>query len=67
MGILKNCTLFDGVNEETPGGMSVVIEGDRIREVSESPVTLSGAHEIDCGGRFLMPGLIDLHLFLCVS
>ena len=61
MKVFSNCTLFDGVNEETPGGMSVVIEGDRIREVSEGPVQLNGADVIDCDGRFLMPGLIDLH------
>ncbi|MDP6810350.1 MAG: amidohydrolase family protein [Kiritimatiellia bacterium] len=61
MKVYTNCTLFDGVNEETPGGMSVVVEGDRIREVTEGEVKLDGADVIDCGGRFLMPGLIDLH------
>ena len=27
MKVFSNCTLFDGVNEETPDGMSVVVEG----------------------------------------
>ena len=61
MKVFTNCTLFDGVSEETPGGMSVIVEGDRIREVTEGEVKLDGADVIDCGGRFLMPGLIDLH------
>ena len=59
--ILKNCTLFNGVDEETPDGMSVVVEGQQIREVASGDIRLNGALVIDCGGRFLMPGLIDLH------
>ncbi len=59
--VLKNCTLFNGVDEETPDGISVVVEGDRIREVSLGEVNFNDAVVIDCGGRFLMPGLIDLH------
>ena len=58
--LLTNCTLFDGVREETPGGMHVVLEGDRIREVTDQPPSLDG-RVLDCGGRFLMPGLLDLH------
>ena len=38
MKVFSNCTLFDGVNEETPDGMSVVVEGDRIREVTQGEV-----------------------------
>lgn len=60
MKVFKNCTLFDGV-DITPGGVSVVVEGDTIREVTDTPVTLAGADVIDCQGLFLMPGLIDLH------
>ena len=62
MGItlLANCTLFDGIREETPAGMHVVVEDGRIREVADKPPALD-ARVLDCGGRFLMPGLIDLH------
>ena len=59
--VLANCELFDGVNEPVGGGMHVAVEDDCIREVSDRPVALDGATVIDCGGRFLMPGLLDLH------
>ena len=63
--IFENCRLFDGVSELIPGGMRVVVEDDVIREVSDRPVGLSDLNSdirtVDCEGRFLMPGLIDLH------
>jgi 5-methylthioadenosine/S-adenosylhomocysteine deaminase len=42
-------------------GASVVIEGDRIAEISTTPVDTSGAHVIDAGGKIVMPGLVDFH------
>lgn len=61
MKVFRNCRVFDGVNEVVHEGMDVVIEGDVIRELGKSPLKFKDAQEIDCGGRFLMPGLIDLH------
>jgi imidazolonepropionase-like amidohydrolase len=60
MFILENCTIFDGHSGELIESGCIVVEGNRIREVSRSPVRLEG-DRIDCGGRFLMPGLIDCH------
>ena len=54
-----NARIFDGVNEACPEGMSVLVEGDRIREVSDKAP--KAGRTIDCGGRTLMPGLIDAH------
>ena len=54
-----NARVFDGVHETCPEGMSVLIEGHTIREVSDKPLTAD--RTIDCGGRTLMPGLIDAH------
>jgi imidazolonepropionase-like amidohydrolase len=59
--VLENCTIFDGVSEEVRGGACVVTEGDTIRDVGSRPAGLANAQRLDCGGRFLMPGLIDLH------
>lgn len=59
--ILRNCTVFDGVNEALLEGASIVIEGDRIREVAEQDVKQSAAESVDMGGRFVMPGLLDVH------
>lgn len=61
MKIFKNALLFDGVNQDLVDGASVVIEGDRIREVARGDVRLKQAEVIDLRGKCLMPGLLDLH------
>lgn len=61
MKILKNCVIFDGRNEALIEGGSIVIENDRIREVAQGTAQAAGAEVIDMGGRFVMPGLLDLH------
>ncbi|QIB65945.1 metal-dependent hydrolase family protein [Kineobactrum salinum] len=59
--ILQNAVIFDGINEDLVEGGSVVVEDDRIREVADHAVTIDGAEVLDLDGRFLMPGLLDLH------
>ena len=61
MLILTNGLLFDGESDELIENATVVIEGDRVREVTTGPVKSSAAETMDLGGRFLMPGLIDNH------
>lgn len=60
--IFENARIFDGTSADCPGGMSVLIEGDTIREVSNRPIRANDARRIDLGGKTLMPGLIDLHV-----
>jgi imidazolonepropionase-like amidohydrolase len=67
MLLFKNACLFDGRNADCPEGMSVLVEGDLIREVSDRPITARDARVIDCGGRTLMPGLIDAHMHAYAS
>src|SRR3546814_19323933 len=59
--ILRNATIFDGHGEELTEGGSIVIEGDRIREVGGSSLRCDGADVVALDGRFLMPGLLDIH------
>ena len=40
----------------------MLVEGDLIKEVSDRPIGAATATAIDCGGRTLMPGLIDCHV-----
>jgi imidazolonepropionase-like amidohydrolase len=47
--------------------MSVLVEGNLIREVSDGPVKSKNARVIDVGGRTLMPGLIDAHMHAYAS
>jgi imidazolonepropionase-like amidohydrolase len=60
--VLANCSVLDGASRERREDHHVVIEGDRIREVSDRPIKLDAADTIDLKGRTLMPGLIDAHV-----
>lgn len=60
--LLKNCLVFDGNSADLIEDATVVIENDIIREVSTGKQSdIDDAQSIDCGGRVLMPGLIDAH------
>jgi imidazolonepropionase-like amidohydrolase len=59
--VLKNATIFDGVNEDLLENASVAIENGRIRDVREGAPKAGRADVIDLKGKFLMPGLLDLH------
>jgi len=60
--VFESCTVFDGINEEPLEDASVVIENSRIKEVTSGSVIYPDVHRINCGGRLLMPGLIDAHV-----
>jgi imidazolonepropionase-like amidohydrolase len=60
--LFKNLKLLDPRFDEVRGGYEVLVEGDKFREVSDKPVKAGKAAVIDCGGRVLMPGLIDCHV-----
>ncbi len=60
--LFRNLKLLDPRFDETRGGYEILVEGDKFREVSDSPIKSASAEAIDCGGRTLMPGLIDCHV-----
>src|SRR5215469_4238722 len=60
--IFANCAVLDGTHTECREDHHVLVEGDRIREVSDRPLDSAGAEIIDLRGRTLMPGLIDAHV-----
>ena len=63
--VLANARIFDGHSAECAEGQSVLVADGVIQEVSGS--ALKGARVIDCGGRTLMPGLIDAHMHAYAS
>jgi imidazolonepropionase-like amidohydrolase len=65
--LFRNFRMLDPERDETVGGFELLVEGERIREVSEKPIKTSGATAVDCGGRTLMPGLIDSHVHVVLS
>jgi imidazolonepropionase-like amidohydrolase len=54
--------VFDGTSDTLRAGLRVVVDGQTIKAVepADAPVA-PGVQAIDCGGRVLMPGLIDAH------
>jgi imidazolonepropionase-like amidohydrolase len=62
--IIRNASVFDGVNEELAHDSDVVVENGTIREVTKGRSNVTADLEIDAGGRTLLPGLIDAHVHL---
>src|SRR2546421_2231987 len=52
---------------ELQGGCELLTEGETVRECADRPIKSAGADVIDCGGRTLMPGLIDNHVHVMLS
>ena len=59
--LFTNARIVDGTAAERGAPVSVLVEGQHIREVG-SRISSTGAETIDLGGRTLMPGLIDCHV-----
>ena len=70
--LLRNCRILDVMEEKVLEGQSILIEDGFIKKVGESEgfrniengLNQNAVYEID--NRFLMPGLIDCHVHLCV-
>jgi imidazolonepropionase-like amidohydrolase len=65
--LFRNFRMLEPEAGELQDGFELLVEGDAIREVSDRPIKAEGAEEIDCGGRTLMPGLIDSHVHVFLS
>lgn len=59
--LFRNVKIFDGTNARLLEGKNVLVEGDRIKGMPASSETVPEVQIIDCGGRTLMPGMIDAH------
>ncbi|MCF2620907.1 dihydroorotase [Collinsella tanakaei] len=60
--LLKNAHVVDP-SVELDGIRDVLIDGDRIAEVGEN-LSADGAEVIDLSGKYLVPGLVDMHVHL---
>ncbi|MFB9224801.1 metal-dependent hydrolase family protein [Paracoccus cavernae] len=48
-------------------GLELLVENDRIAQVSEGRIDAPDAERIDLGGRTLMPGLVDAHVHVVAT
>jgi len=60
--LLDNVRPFDSRRGKLGPPSRIVVEGERIAEVTSEPRTVDGARRIDGGGRVALPGLIDAHV-----
>lgn len=64
---LINGVLLDGTRDMTPQtGKVVCVEGSKIAAVTDGPVP-AGYEPVDLAGRYILPGLINLHVHLPAS
>ena len=64
---LINGVLLDGTRDMTPQtGKVVCVEGGKIAAVTDGPVP-AGYEPVDLAGRYILPGLINLHVHLPAS
>jgi imidazolonepropionase-like amidohydrolase len=60
--VFSNFLLFDGRSSALRGGLRLLVEAGRIKALATGDFSPpDGARTIDCGGRTLMPGMIDAH------
>jgi len=62
--VLKNAVVIDGTGSDPVPNGSVIVEGERIREVLATAPGRTPSHAtiIDCKGKTLLPGLVDAHV-----
>lgn len=64
---LTNVKVWDGFSESIDSGVdAIVLEGGRFSKVGSSD-DLKSSQSRDMGGRFLIPGLIDAHVHMCLN
>ena len=65
---LVNAVILDGTKDMEPKtGLAVCVDGEKIVDIVPAGGSLSGYDIIDLKGKYLMPGLINLHVHLPAS
>jgi imidazolonepropionase-like amidohydrolase len=67
--LITNVQIFNGIENKTITG-NVLIENNLIKKISTAPIPTNKSGEtkiIDGKGKFLMPGLIDIHMHMILA
>jgi imidazolonepropionase-like amidohydrolase len=67
MFLFRRGNLLDPTSADLREGVDILVEGERIKEVSDRPIRSESANVIDVAGRTVMPGLIDAHIHVYLS
>lgn len=63
-----NCIILDGTENMTPQrGKAILTEGGVITDIVPDSAIPAGFTQVDLGGRYILPGLINLHVHLAGS
>lgn len=63
-----NCIILDGTEDMTPQrGKAILTEGGVITDIVSDSAIPAGFEKVDLGGRYILPGLINLHVHLAGS
>ncbi|MBM3822353.1 MAG: amidohydrolase family protein [Verrucomicrobia bacterium] len=66
LAVISHVTVIDGSGALAQSGMTVVIEGNRIQALGKdgSVAVPRNAKVIDASGKYLIPGLWDMHIHM---
>ena len=63
-----NCIILDGTEDMTPQrGKAILTEGGVITDIVPDSAIPAGFEKVDLGGKYILPGLINLHVHLAGS
>jgi imidazolonepropionase-like amidohydrolase len=65
--LFHDAALLDPAAGELRPGCDVLVDGERIAELSDRPIASAAAERIDLRGATLMPGLIDAHVHAAIT
>ena len=60
-----NGVILDGTQDMEPqSGKIILVDGEKITAIVDAGADISGYEKIDLGGKYIMPGLINMHIHL---
>ncbi|MHA3978910.1 metal-dependent hydrolase family protein [Halovulum sp. GXIMD14794] len=59
--LLRNLRYYDGLGSDMTDGQDILVDGGRIAALVQAGQGPEEADIVDCGGRTVIPGLIDCH------
>lgn len=65
--LLSNATIIDGEAKVAPRVASVLIENGKIKKIGRKIRPAANTQEIDCTGKFIVPGMMDAHIHLATG